>query len=379
MNWKFLCFLSYLALFSQNFFSQSDTSSKLQFNADFRFRVEEDWNSKKPDGSFRADRTRWRYRLRAGFHYDYNHWASFGARIRSGNPIKQQDPQLTLGDDFSEFNTLPIGFEKIYFKAEQDGYAFWIGKNTFPFEKQNELFWSDNVYPEGVFLKKKFKMESGFLNNLDVNGGHFIIRTNGTSLDKDSCFQGLQVASVLRDKKAKLYGGIYLFKNIPNIPDGADTYIFDYFILNIGANISLLKSRDLNLELDYYNNLENYENNDFIISNFKNQKNGFVSGLSIGHLDKKSDYYFKVTYSYLEKFAAVDFLAQNDWARWDYSSYNSPDGRLTNFKGIEVVASYLLDKNIKLTLKYYKVNQLITNGVSKETGDRIRLDLDVKF
>ncbi|WP_445730797.1 putative porin [Mariniflexile sp.] len=374
-----IIFFLFLISWPFTLISQNETPSKLQFNADFRFRVEEDWNSKKSDGSFRDDRTRWRYKARAGFQYDYNHWASFGARIRTGNPMKQQDPQLTLGDDFSEFNILPIGFEKIYFKAEQDGYAFWIGKNTFPFEKQNELFWSDNVYPEGVFLKKKFKMQTGVLNNLDLSGGHFILRTNGTSLDKDSYFQGLQIATSLLDKKAKLYGGMYQFKNIPNIPDGAETFVFDYSILNIGTNISLLKSHDLNLELDYYNNLKNYGSNDSIAPNLKNQKRGFVTGLNIGHLSKKSDYAFKVTYSYLEKYAAVDFLAQNDWARWDYSSFNSPDGRLTNLKGVELVGSYLLDKNIKLTLKYYKVNQLITSGTAKETGDRIRLDLDVKF
>ena len=270
-------------------------------------------------------------------------------------------------------------FEKLYFKAEQKGYAFWLGKNTFPFFKQHELFWSDNVYPEGVFLKKKFQIDSEFLSKLDLSVGHFVIRTNGTSLDKDSYFQGFQVASSLLDLKAKLYGGLYLFKNIPNIPDGAETFVFDSSILNLGTNISLLKSHDFNLGIDYYANVKDYSDNGFISSNFKNQKNGFVTSLNLGDLRNKNDWKFKATYSYLEKYAAVDFLAQNDWARWDYSSFDSPDGRLTNFKGIELVASYLLDKNMKLTLKYYKVKQLVPNGISKETGDRIRLDFDIKF
>ena len=118
--------------------------SKLSFKADFRFRVEQDWNSKKSDGTFRDDRTRFRYRLRTGVEYQ-DKWYNIGFRIRTGNPSKQQDPQLTLGEGFKEFGSLPIGLEKAYFLGKRNTFKFWVGKNTFPFEKSNELFWSDNV------------------------------------------------------------------------------------------------------------------------------------------------------------------------------------------------------------------------------------------
>jgi hypothetical protein len=359
--------------------SQEPIQRKLAFNADFRFRIEEDWKSKKSDGSYRDDRTRLRYRLRAGFNYKLSHWSGFGARIRTGLPNKQQDPQITIGDGFAEFNTIPIGFEKLYFKAEQKGYAFWLGKNTFPFFKQHELFWSDNVYPEGLFFKKKIWFDSNTIDKLNISAGHFIIRATGTSLDEDQYFQGIQTYTSLFNNKARLFSSLYLFKNMPNIPDGGETFVFDYSIFNIGTTLLLSKRNNINLEIDYYNNLEDYTNNNNIDDAFKNQNQGFIIGISYGQLNKKSDWQFKATYSYLERYAAVDFLAQNDWARWDYSSFDSPDGRLTNFKGIELVASYQLAKNMKLTLKYYKVQQLISYGVSKENGDRIRLDLDVKI
>jgi hypothetical protein len=368
-----------LLLPNNNLFSQEKDSKKLSFNADFRFRIEEDWNSRKPDGSYREDRTRLRYRLRAGFDYQYNDWASFGARLRTGFANKQQDPQLTIGDGFGEFNTLPIGFEKVYFKAEQSSYAFWLGKNTFPFFKQHELFWSDNVYPEGIFFKKKLKFESQVLNKLDLNAGHFIVKTNGTSLDQDSYFQGLQASAQLFKNKIKFFSSLYIFKNMPNIPDGGETFVFDYSIFNIGTTIPLFKKQNINFEIDYYYNFKDYSNNTNIDLEFKNQKNGLVTAISYGQLKNKSDWSFKATYSYLERYAAVDFLSQNDWARWDYSSFDSPDGRLTNFQGVELVASYLLQKNMKLTLKYYKVEQLIPYGIVKENGDRIRLDLDIKI
>ena len=72
-------------------------------------------------------------------------------------------------------------------------------------------------------------------------------------------------------------------------------------------------------------------------------------------------------------------MAQNDWARWDYSAFNSPDGRLTNFKGIEIVIGYNISKKINVIDKYYNIKQIIPTGEFKETGQRIRFDLNVKI
>ena len=136
-------------------FAQQDSiQKKLQFSGDFRFRIEQDWNSQKPDGTYRDDRTRLRYRARLGATYDFKKGISFGMRIRTGQPNKQQDPQLTLGDQFS---SLPIAFERIYANFNHNWLSAWIGKNTFPFEKQTELFWSDNVFPEGISLSGKIQ------------------------------------------------------------------------------------------------------------------------------------------------------------------------------------------------------------------------------
>ena len=73
---------------------------------------------------FREDRTRFRYRLRAGVSYSNKmvyHWCF---RIRTGKQNKQQDPQLTLGEGFEEFGTLPIGFEKVFFEGKWKTYKF---------------------------------------------------------------------------------------------------------------------------------------------------------------------------------------------------------------------------------------------------------------
>ena len=352
--------------------------SRPTFDADFRFRIEQDWDSKKTDGSFREDRTRLRYRLRTGVKYGAK-WYEVEFRLRTGNPRKQQDPQLTLGDGFKEFGTLSIGLEKAYFQGKWNTFYFWIGKNTFPFEKNNELFWSDNVYPEGISLEKSFSINSGIIDSFSIKGGHYIIATSNKSLNQDSYFQGFQISSSFLKKRLILFPSLYIFKNIPNIPDGNDTFILDYSIAHIGTKIKVLKKTPLNIELDYYKNLQDYNNSDSIPNNFKGQKSGFVIGLKYGGLANKGDWSFSTSYSKLERYSIVDFLAQNDWARWDYSSSGSPDGRLTNFNGIELVAGYKIDKKINLKVKYYFVQQLIPLGTVKENGSRIRFDLDFKF
>ncbi len=376
---KKLLFILILLIVPVTISAQIDSlKSKLIFDSDFRFRVEQDWDSKKSDGTFRDNRTRLRYRLRAGVTYGAK-WYEAGFRVRTGNPRKQQDPQLTLGDGFKEFGTLSIGIEKLYFLGNWDTFRFWVGKNTFPFEKSNELFWSDNVYPEGISLEKSFRIDSNIVDSFICRGGYYIIATSNRSLDTDSYFQGFQISTSFFNNRLALFPSLYLFRNIPNIPDGNDTFLLDYSILHVGTKFKILNNKPLNIELDYYKNLQDYSKNDSIPNKFKNQKSGWVLGLKYGTLKNKGNWLFSTSYARLQQYSVVDFLAQNDWARWDYSSFDSPDGRLTNFNGIEFVAGYKIDKKISLKMKYYFVEQLIPLGTAKENGSRVRLDMDVKF
>lgn len=376
---ELLPILVVLLLASGVYAQEDSTASKLSFQGDFRFRVEQDWDSRKSDGTYRDDRSRLRYRLRYGFDYQYKSWASVGARIRTGDPRKQQDPQLTLGDAFNEFGTLPIALEKAFFQANTSGLTVWMGKNTFPFKKQNELFWSDNVFPEGLHARQSFAPKPEWFNQLAFSAGHFILNARGGSFDQDSYFQGLQIESQFFDERLELWPSLYLFRNIQNIPDGAETFFLDYSILGISSGIVLLKSPLIKAEIDWYQNLEDYQQVDSIARPFRDQQQGLVLALSYGQLDNKGDWFFKFTYAYLERYANVDFMAQNDWARWDYSAFDSPDGRLSNLEGIEVVAGMQVAERISIRSKYYFVEQLKPLGLFTENGQRIRFDIDIKF
>jgi len=357
--------------------SQDSTKTKLSFESDFRFRAEEDWNSKKSDGTLRDDRTRFRYRLRVGLTYEHNDNFSFGARIRTSEPNKQQDPNLTLGEGYKEFSTLPIGFETVYAKYKNQWFSAWVGKNTFPFEKQNELFWSDAVFPEGISLSGTFGFENALLQGLTINAGHFIVAASGNSLDSDSYFEGIQVSTSLLKNKLTFYPSLYYFHKMPDIPDGGATFTFDYSIIDLGAKFEIQDDPKIVAGVDYYTNVKDLNEYDLIPDRLKDQTHGFVTSLSLGTLQQKHDWTFMLTYAYMERYAAVDFFAQNDWVRWDYSSQGSPDGRLTNFKGFEFLTGYALAKKINLKLAVFIVDQIIPYGIAKETGNRVRLDFNI--
>jgi hypothetical protein len=153
----------------------------------------------------------------------------------------------------------------------------------------------------------------------------------------------------------------------------------NYAIFNLGLNGAVLKNAKLKFTFDYYNNLTDYTQNPNIPNHLKNERNGYSASLSYGRLKAGKDWLVMLTYGRMEAFSAVDYFTQNDWARWDYSTVGSPDGRLTNFQGIRFTAGYAICKSFILKLNYYKVEQIKALGSVKETGDRIRLDLDIKF
>jgi len=368
-----------LFIFNLSNAQEKDKENSLSFNGDFRFRVEQDWNSRKSDGTYREDRSRLRYRARFGVNYQYNDWASFGIRLRTGYREKQQDPHLTIGDGFSEFSTVPIGFEKLFFRAQYKWLDTWIGKNTYPFEKQNELFWSDNIYPDGIFASAMFRFDSGFIQTLKFSTGHFIFRSYGSSFNKDVYFQGAQILTTHWKNRIRIFPSYYYFNKMPNIPDGNETYTLNYRIFHLGMNLLVFEKPKITFSVDLYQNIEDLQKNKSVPIELSDQTKGIVTSLSLGKLSDKNDFTVQVCYTYLERFAAVDYLAQNDWARWDYSSQGSPDGRLTNFKGAELMAGYAIGKKFTIIMRYFMVDQLIPYGVAKETGNRIRLDLNIGF
>ena len=374
----FLLFLISISLSAQKDSINTVKNQRLDFTGDFRFRIEHDWNAQKPDGSLRDDRSRLRYRFRFGLNYTIDKHSSFGGRIRSGNINDQQGPHVTIGGDKGEFGLTQIGFEKLFYKYKSKNLNGWIGKNSIPLKKLNELFWNDNVFPEGVGLEyKMYEHETNFLNSLILNAGHFIIQSNNQTFNKDSYLQIAQLDFKLFQNRINLFPGFYHFKKVGNVPDGKQTFDLNYSILHLGGDVAI--TNKLNVGLEFYNNFEDYSNHDSIPSILKEQRKGFVTSIKYGKIKKKGDWHVHLYYANLQKFAIVDFFAQNDWARWDYSSIGATGSRLSNFQGIELQIGYALKEKFNLILRTYFVEELIQSGSFKENGSRIRLDLNIGF
>ncbi len=371
-----------LCLLMVQFFLQAQDKLEikgLKIFGDFRYRIEQDWDSRKANGSFREDRTRMRYRARLGFRYQYKDVGLVGMQLRTGIPGKQQDPQLTVGDKANGQGTVPVGLDKFYFQTNFWGFETWMGKNSFPFEKQNDLFWSNNVCPEGIFLKRPISTNEDYVQDVELRMGHFIIENNNDALSEDGYFQAIQFSGNLLDKRLRLFPSLYYFKNLPNIPDGAKVFYMEYSIFHLGAKYVISKADKLSFQADFYRNLTTYSDQNFMAEGYKNGRTGTSLALKYGDLMEKGDFTIKCVFTYMEKYAAVDFLAQNDWGRWDYGSDGSPDGRLTNFRGVELMAGYAIDEKLLLKLRMFRIKQLVAIDGEQETGSRLRLDLDFKF
>jgi len=311
-------------LFTLSIVAQNIKTKPLNLYGDVRIRAEQDWNSKKTDGSMRKDRTRLRYRLRFGFKYSWNQNIEFGGRIISGNPKNQQSPHVSFGN---EFESSSVSIDKVYLKYKKNSFWAWAGKNSFPFWKQNELFWDDDVNPEGVAL------------------GSYVLSS-----------------------------GLFLFNDLPNTPDNTATFVMDYTIWNASLKFKFNKI-PLSFGFDYLNNLEDYAKNTNISPVFVNETDGYVVNMTYGNSKKKGDVQIGYYYSSIGKYAVVDYFAQDDWVRWGNTNFT----RSSNFKGSEIRLKYTIGPKFNVVLRTYFVDAIKTTGTALESGNRLRLDFNIKF
>lgn len=368
---------SFHGLFAQ---TEKEENKRLSFEGDIRLRIEHDWDSMRSDGSKRNDRSRLRYRIRLGSTFKLDKYSSFSTRLRTANINNQQDPHHTIGGQDGEFELGRIGFEKIFYQYQNKGLTAWMGKNSIPLKKLNELFWNDNVFPEGIALKYKFRFQKDqLIDKLSLNAGHFIVRANGQGFRADSYLQVFQIETDLLDKRLSLFPSYYYFRDIGDLPDGFASSTLDYNIFHLGSTFTLLKKPKLVLGLEYYNNFTDYTDVPAVADDFKEENQAFVIFVKLGETKTKGDWSVKLTYAHIEKNAVVDYFAQNDWVRWNYSGVGSNASRLTNFRGFDLRISYAIKEKYILNLRAFSVEQILPFGIEKEDGNRVRLDLDVKF
>lgn len=346
---------------------------KLKLFGDIRFRSEMDWDSMQSNGAKRPNRDRLRIRFRMGLTYLYDEHILFGARFRTGNVLSQQSPHTTLGDDFEPKS---LNMDKAFIHGQWERGWMWLGKNSFPFWTQNELFWDEDVNPEGFAAGASKDLSSG--KKLKASFGYFVIdasANNSRFSDASSLLAGqLVLDTKLKTADVTAATGFYAFKENPTAADAALSDL-NYRIWVLGMKASFKhNAKPLTLGLDFMKNAKNYTAGLFN----GDQKTGYAASIHYGGLKEKKNWLFGYTYAHIEKYAVAAQFAQDDWLRWG----SATDTRSSNFKGHEVRIGYAFGPSWNMLARLYSVKGIRPESLTAthlEDGNRFRVDFNLSF
>jgi hypothetical protein len=256
--------------------------------------------------------------------------------------------------------------------------AGWAGagKNGFPFWTQNELFWDEDVTPEGFSAGYAFPRAMGVV--LKPAVGYFVLEGSGSSnrfKDKAN-LTAAQVAAEgpLPGVDLTAAAGLFAFKDNALTADTALADLdYNIWVFNAKAGVKGLP-KPLAAGLDWMHNARRYSP---ALTN-RDQKDGFVASLLYGGLKAKGDWLAGYYYARIEKYAVVARFAQDDWLRWG----GVTDTRSSNFAGHELRLAYAFGPSCNVVTRFYHVEGLrpeTAAAVDKEDGRRLRVDLNVAF
>ncbi len=326
---------------------------------DFRARLEADFDSRRADGTERDDRTRIRIRARIGLEYAASDRFTFGLRLRSGSDDSQQSPHVTILDfDDNDTGDLHFNFDKWFVKGKRGKGWGWIGRNSLPFWKQNELVWDDDVTPAGVaFGLKHDRGERG----VEASAGYFSLPAG---MREFSGNLGLAQV-VLRRDRFKLAGGLLDIDADPNDADGMlllrgnGGRDYQLWILSLQAGID-----KWTFGLDGIHNSESYP----ISEPLRDEVDGYVGSLKFS---SSRGWQAAYIYAHIEALAINSSYAEDDWVRWG----NATQTRASDLEGHELRFTRDVGPGQNLVFRLYLVDA-ITSG---EDGSRFRIDWNYRF
>ncbi len=368
------------------------SADKFSIYGDFRLRFEADWDYKETrTGKTKDDRNRARIRARVGMKYQPTENFEYGARLRSGSDGNHLSPHITIVD-FESNNTgaADFNFDKWFLKAKSNGLWGWVGRNSLPFWKQNEMFWDDDAIPTGIAAGYDMKFGAS---QLALNAGYLSPPVGMHAFTGHLGIGQIVFSTKLGENQVTAAGGLLAFEANAD-KDGGDAALLwdgnggrDYSIW-IGSlqgkfNVGL----PLTVGLDWMHNAEDYsakhvdticiDPNDpakdkgcsrSFTANNHDETDGYVFSIKLGKLKDKGDWLLGYHYAHIETFAVNSSYAQDDWGRWDPQS--------SNMKGHELRAAYKPIKMLSIVARIYMLETI--TGTNKE-GNRFRLDFNYKF
>ncbi len=334
-------------------------SNGFKIYGDFRARLETDWDSQRPDGSERDDRTRIRVRARVGLEFAASERFTLGLRLRSGSDGSQQSPHITVVDfDDNDTGDAHFNFDKWFLKGEFNSGWGWIGRNSLPFWKQNELFWDDDVTPAGLaFGYRSDRGESGF----EANGGYFSLPAGMREFSGN-----LGLAQVVfRRNRFKIAGGLLDVDADPDDPDGAlllrgnGARDYQIWVASLQAGFG-----NWTFGVDVIHNGESYPASEAL----RDEVDGYVGSLKLNTGGGWQAAYY---YARIEALAVHSSYAQDDWVRWGSATQT----RGSDMKGHELRLVKDVGPGQSLVFRLYLTDAITTD----EDGSRFRIDWNYKF
>jgi hypothetical protein len=358
-------------------------SKKVDVYGDFRMRIESDFGNHESDGDELEGRTRARVRARLGATYSpYNH-ISLGLRIRSGLIEGQQIANITIYDfDGNNTGDADFLFDKWYLEYHTGGLSTWVGRNSIPFWKQNQLYWDDEVIPVGFGISYNSGLGRG---KFEINGGLFSLPAGMQAFAGRLLLAQIVYEVNIADIGLTAAGGVHA---ITADTDDPDRLIFldengdrDYTILKISLQArAKLWDIPAKFGLDFAFNTEDYK--DTSAGSFtefhKDEVNAYALSVIFGKTKKAWDWQAGYSYAYIEMFAVNNSFAQDDWVRWG----TAEQIRNSNFKGHEFFGILTLPRQFSIVARIYIVNGITLRSPEStqlEDGNRFRFDLNYHF
>ncbi len=250
---------------------------------DLRTRFESDWNSSRSSGSDRDDRGRMRIRARVGLRYQSSDNLTWEVRARTGSDYSHQSPHITLVDfDNNDTGNTDFNFDKYYFRYDSGDSSTWVGKNSLPFWKQNELFWDDDITPMGL----GYNYSS---NGMQFNAGYFSLPVGMKEASGELGLAQVVYSGSTGEAGFDLAAGLLSFDANKSDSDG-DMLLdgnggrdYDLWILS-ARSIFNGGAKPIEIGLDYMVNSEDYsaaDPNAFTAFN-RDKDTGYVAAIKYG-------------------------------------------------------------------------------------------------
>ena len=352
-------------------------TDRLTVSGDFRFRLEQDWDSQNSSGVSRDDRLRARIRARLAMNFAVADGVEFGARLRSGSDGSQQSPHITVVDfDGNDTGDADFNFDKWYLRINRGGFWGWAGRNGIPIWKPNEIFWDDDATPIGLALGYDAALDGD--SKLGLKAGRFSLPAGMQGACGELTVAQAVFDTTLSDVGLTLATGINDFER--GAPGDSDCGLYqesngerDYSIWTTNLQLTAkLGDKPLSVGVDVMRNSEDYALTDpGITAENQNETDGWDAYVTYGGTRNKGDWLFGYWYANIEQFAVHNSFSQDDWMRWGSATQT----RSSNFKGHELRAATSLGSGLNLVARLYFVEAI----TSIEDGNRFRLDLNYSF